>query len=220
LTESNNQRPALLRLYQQYLADENCAAFIKGVTGRYTLSTLHRLMSHDSCIARRAAMLAIGFVGSYESNHIVGCALSDGDRGVRLLAENSIRQIWCRCGNDTQRKQLDVVMRLNSSKQHQEARQIASEILAETPDHAEAFNQRAIACFYLGLYIESIHDCHQALEMNPYHFAAAGGMGQCYLQMNDHQTALECFRRALKLNPGLEILRVRVSKMERTLDSH
>jgi tetratricopeptide (TPR) repeat protein len=71
--------------------------------------------------------------------------------------------------------------------------------------------------FGLGQFVESIGDCREALEFNPYHFAAAAGMGQCYLQLGNAASALECFRRALRLNPGMEGVRANVQHLERTL---
>ena len=39
-------------------------------------------------------------------------------------------------------------------------------------------------------------DCHEALELNPYHFIAATCMGQAYLELENPVSALESFRRA------------------------
>ena len=63
----------------------------------------------------------------------------------------------------------------------------------------------------------SIRDCRQSLEINPYHFPAATGMGKCYLQLGDRVAALEAFRRALRLNPGLEDVRAHVVYLQRAL---
>ena len=70
----------------------------------------------------------------------------------------------------------------------------------------------------MGRFRESIHDCQQALEINPYHFGAAAGMGQCYVQLGEYQTALECFRRALRLNPSLEGVRANIAHLERAVE--
>jgi predicted O-methyltransferase YrrM len=43
-------------------------------------------------MARRAAILALGALGDYTSNTAMGRALQDADRGVRILADNAIRQ--------------------------------------------------------------------------------------------------------------------------------
>ncbi|MDA7978823.1 MAG: tetratricopeptide repeat protein [Pirellulales bacterium] len=216
-----SERTALLeRFYQQYLIDQNSTSFIRQMTRKYSIGTLERLArSAARREVRRAAALSLGYVGNYESNAALGMALIDEDRGVRLVAENGIRSLWTRDGNDSQRQLLGIVMRLIASRQFAEAIDRASELLEEAPWFAEAWNQRAIAAYSLSEYESSISDCHEALEYNPYHFAAASGMGQCHLQLNDRANALECFRRALKLNPNLEGIRANIVHLERAMES-
>ena len=211
-------KPLLDRLYHQYLEDEDSAAFIHAVAQRYTVCTLERLALCGQRITRRAAILAIGYVGQYESNAVLGKALHDEDRGVRILAENGIRELWCRSGTDTQRQALSIIVRLNASQQCEQAIQLASDLIEQAPWFAEAWNQRAIGYYQLGQYEQSSADCHQALEINPYHFGAAVGMAHCYLEMHDAFSALECFRRAVKLNPSMEDVRAQVEYLERQLE--
>ncbi len=169
--------------------------------------------------ARRAAAaaLALGLIGGYDSNGALGRALTDSDRGVRTLAEDGIRSVWCRAGSTAQQQRLNAIIRLNAKKQFTTAVARATDLLREAPWYAEAYNQRAVAHFGLRHFVESIGDCREALELNPYHFGAAAGMGQCYLQLGNAASALECFRRALRLNPGLEGVRASVQHLERTL---
>ena len=42
-------------------------------------------------------------------------------------------------------------------------------------------------------------------------------MGRCYLKLDDRISALECFRRALRLNPNLEQIRAQVVYLQKTL---
>lgn len=215
---SDSTRTAHLNgLYEQYLQDQNSAAFIKRVSQRYTTGTLDRLCSSETRETRRAAVLALGFLGDYESNAILGCALRDEDRTVRQLAENGIRSVWRRVGNETQRQQLAIIIRLNSSQQHDEAVQRASKLIKAAPWIAECWNQRAIAHYNLRRYEEAVSDCHEALELNPYHFDAATGMGQCYLQLGKQSEALECLKRAIRLNPDLEAVRTGIEYLKRSL---
>jgi tetratricopeptide (TPR) repeat protein len=210
--------PVLAVLYRKYLDDQDSAAFTGEVSRSYTPGTLQRLAEHDAREVRRAAILALGFLGDYEANHTVGRALHDDDRTVRALAENSIRSIWARCGDDKYRQHLAIIVRLNCARQFPEANQKASELIEQAPWFAEAWNQRAIARFGLADYADAIRDCHQTLELNPYHFAAAAGMGQAYLQLGNPVSALESFRRALRLNPGLEGVRAQVVRLTRMIE--
>jgi tetratricopeptide (TPR) repeat protein len=209
--------PVLSELYQQYLVDQDTAAFVHRTTARYSVATLARLAAIGERLVRRAAVLALGYVADYESNATLGRALNDPDRGVRLLAENGIRALWCRVGDSGQRQRLARLMTLNNGQQAITALREATSLAREVPWLAEAWNQRAIAHFALNRYEESIRDCRQALEINPYHFGAAAGMGQCYLKIGNQPAALESFRRALGLNPELEGIRATVQQLERTL---
>jgi tetratricopeptide (TPR) repeat protein len=148
----------------------------------------------------------------------LGKALHDDDRGVRILAENGIRELWGRAGTDTQRQQLSTIVRLNASQQYEQAIERANELIEQSPCFAEAWNQRAIGYYQLGQYDRSASDCHQALEINPYHFGAAVGMAHCYLELHDAFAALEGFRRAIKLNPSMEDVRAQVEYLERQLE--
>ena len=215
---SDLRLPRIVALYQEYLDDHDSAGFISKVSQSYTQGTLQRLTEHESPPVRRAAVLALGFAGDYEANAAMGCALLDEDRTVRMLAENGIRNVWTRAGTEEQRRQLAVVVRLNSARHYQEALERATELIAQSPWFAEAWNQRAVARFALGHYAESIRDCHQALEINPYHFAAAAGMGHAYLELDNPVSALESFRRALRLNTGLEGVRAQVARLTRMIE--
>lgn len=210
--------PLLSCLYQEYLDKHDSDEFSRRVSQSYSQGTLERLAEHDSRPIRRAAVLAIGFLGDYQANHVMGRALNDEDRTVRILAEDGIRNVWKRVGSEDQRRELNVIIRLNSAKHFEEASRRATELAKKAPWFAEAWNQRAIAHFALSRYAESIRDCHQTLELNPYHFAAASGMGQAYLELDNHVSSLECFRRALRLNPNLEDVRVQVTRLARMIE--
>ena len=214
----SRQLPILNSIYARYLADEDVAALMSSVSRWYMPSTLHRLASHPSFVTRRAAVLAIGLIGDFGSNDVLGRALGDGDRGVRLLADTGIRNVWCRAGNESQRQALGVVLRLNRSHQYSAATQQASDLIQQAPWFAEVWNQRAIAYFHLGQCELALADCRQALTLNAYHFGAACGMGQCHLRRGNVASALESLRLALHLNPSLERVRARITSLERVWD--
>lgn len=211
--------PALHGLYHQYLVDQDNPRFSRQVSKRYTIGTLERLCAAGDRMARRAAVLALGLLGDYNSNSTLGRALHDADRGVRMLAESGIRHLWCRIGTSGHREQLETIIEFNATQRFDEAISRATRLIEQAPWLPESWNQRALALFNIGRYAESIHDCTQTLEINPYHFGAATGMGQCHLKLNHRPQALECFRRALKLNPNLEGVRAHVLYLQRTLKS-
>lgn len=218
MSRDSNPRPALELRYARFLQDENTAEFIRAVSQQYTLPSLVRLISGGNYVSRRAAAFAIAFLGDYSHNSVLGDALHDDDRGVRMLADNGIRQLWRRDGNAAQQRRLAELIRMNVSALYEECLEAVKEFIEEAPWFAEAWNQQAIARFALEQFEESANDCHQTLELNPYHFPAVVGMAHSYLEMEDPFAALECFRRALALNPDLEEVRVQISYLERTLE--
>lgn len=207
----------IVSAYGDYLSNQDSAAFVQQVAKRYTTATLERLAQTGDRAARRGAVLALGFIGDYSSNPILGRALTDRDRAVRTIAENGIRDLWQRVGSREQRLTLRNIVRLNNARRYDEAIELATELIHESPWIAEAWCQRGTAHYQLSQYEASVRNCHQALEINPYHFTAAVGMGQCYLMQENPMAALEAFRRALRLNPGLEEVRAQVIQLQRSM---
>ncbi len=106
----------------------------------------------------------------------------------------------------------------NAARQYKEAIVEATELIEGAPWFAEVWHQRATAHFNLKQFAESICDDHEALEINPYHFVAAASMGQAYLELENYTSALESFRRALRLNLDLEGVRAQVIRLARMVE--
>lgn len=215
---SKRTSPILDSFYTHYLQTEKSATFVKSVTSHYTIPALERLAERGSRVSRRAAVLALSYVADFHSNDVVGAAMRDRDRAVRLLAENGIRQLWCRYGTTSQSQQLRKIMRLNDCQQFQDVIDEAEQLIEENPGFAEAWNQRAIAYFYLGMYDESANDCQQTLDLNRYHFGAAIGMAHCYLELDDPVGALHSLRRGIDINPSMEGVRAQIAFLQRSLE--
>ena len=218
MSDSTPRGPAIAEFYSQYLENQDSTVFVDQVSKFYSVGTLERLSEHPLREVRRAAVLALGFVGDYNANQALGRALIDDDRCVRILADTGIRTVWTRDGEPPHRQQLALIIRLIAAGQYGEAIHRAGRLVDAAPWFAEAWNQRAVAHFNREHYAESIRDGHQALEINPYHFQAAASMGQAYLRIGNHVAALECFRRALRLNPDLEGVRVQVVRLVRLVE--
>lgn len=218
MSETRRYQPVLLTIYQQYLEDSDSVDFVRAVSKRYAQGTLERLVLDAECPVRRAAVLALGYLGDYQVNHTVGQAMQDEDRTVRLLAEKACRCVWNRAGDEGQRRELADIVRLNATKQYQEAIQRASTLLADAPWFAEVWYQRGSAWFQRNELKQAIHDWHQALELNPYHFVAAVAMGDACLLLGKRVAALDAFRRALRLNPDLERVKAQVTRLSSQID--
>ena len=218
MIDEQSSTPLLDRFYHRFLTTEKSAEFIYNVSRRYTLASLERLADGGTRITRRGAVLALGFLGDYQQNGVVGHKLQDEDRAVRLLADHGIRQLWLRVGNLHLESALRRLTRLNQKMQFASAIDVASDLLQIAPDLAEAWNQRAIAWYHLEDYQHAIHDCRRTLELNDWHFLAALGSANCQLELGDVYGALQDFRLALKINPDLDMVRSQVSQLQRIVE--
>ncbi|MCI0701923.1 MAG: tetratricopeptide repeat protein [Planctomycetia bacterium] len=176
--------------------------FRTGVREHYTEGTLQRLLSATDVKARRAAALAIGLTGSPDSVPAMARALHDDDPLVRQFATDSLWELWFRSGTPEQNWRLrQAIAQPDALK----AKGELDELLHEAPTFAEVYNQRAIWFFKRGEFARAVEDCETVLRLNPYHFGAAAGMGQCLLKLNRPQAALRAFRQALEINPDLDL---------------
>jgi tetratricopeptide (TPR) repeat protein len=204
----------LVDYYEKFLRDHDIDVFRQQVSSRYTEGTLARLVESGGQEARRAAVLALGLFGTFESNAAVARALRDSDSTVRDLADNALWAIWFRADTAENNAMLEQVRLLIRHERTEDAIKLATRLIGRAPNFAEAYNQRAIAHFLLGHFEGSAEDCRRVLEHNPYHFGALGGLAQCQLRLDQRREALKTLRRALRLQPYSQGLREFVSSLE------
>ena len=189
--------------------------FRTDVRAKYAEGTLQRLVIGGDPVTRRAAVLAIGLLGTMRSNAVIAGALHDSDEQVRSLSADALWELWFRAGTTEQNWQLQQALQLPD---HLQAVAALDELIADAPDFAEAVNQRAILRFRRGEYAKSAEDCETVLRLNSVHFGAASGLGQCYLRMNRPRAALRAFRQALQIHPSLDDVRAKVQGLEAALE--
>ncbi len=192
--------------------------FKRAVTARYTEATLQRLLRWQSADVRQAAVLAVGLIGSMKSNaNLAGC-LHDEDLTVRRLASEALWSVWFRADAPENNAELQRILLLRVDEVGAEA--ILADyaaLIAQAPRFAELYNQRGIFQFRRGCYSRAVADCERALRLNPYHFGAASGVGQCFMKQKKLRAALRGFRRALRINPNLDTVRQSIASIERLL---
>lgn len=217
MSYESQQRPLLTYHYERYLVDQDITAYVRSIASAYTVGSLQRLVESGDRTARRGAVLALSRLADYRANATLGRALNDSDRGVRTLAENGIRNLWMRIGTPAQQRHLNAVSEHLEEQEFDRALQLSTAVAEDAPWIAQAWYFRAKAFFQMGQFEAAIQDCHQALEVNAYHFLAASVMGQAYQQLDNPVAALEAYRRALRLNPSMEEVRAQVIHLQRTL---
>lgn len=192
----------LLRMYfLDYLKSRDPVAFESKVRARYSAAALERILDEGDAEVRRAAVFAIGLTGTIDFNPRLAGMLRDDDPVVRSLAENALWNVWFRADSPENNARLLEIRELIAAEKLDEAIRAANRLIADAPRFAEAYNQRAIAHFFSGDLGQSEADCRKTLELNPYHFGAISGMGQCLLRTNRLKEAANTYRRALKLQP-------------------
>jgi tetratricopeptide (TPR) repeat protein len=85
------------------------------------------------------------------------------------------------------------------------------------PTFAEAYNQLAIVHYLEERYDESIEQCRKTVELMPCHFGAWAGLGHCHCHSGRLQDALECYEKALSINPHLEGVSQAVEELKQKL---
>ncbi len=212
------QSATLIQYYHRYLQHQDTARFIRSVGGRYDNSTLAALARRGACTERRAAVLALGYLGDYSANHVMAEALRDSDRGVRLAAESGIRHVWLAAGTAGQRQHVLTAERFVNADQFQEAVAVTRRVCQHSPDFAEAWRIQGIAHFGLGRMREARRDFERALITNPFQYQAAIGLGNCLMRAMDAPAALRQFQRALFINPNLDLIRIHVARLSKALE--
>jgi len=217
MSDDYQSRPLLVHHYERYLVDQDIDSYVRRVSSSYTPGSLQRLATIGDRSARRGAVLGLGRLADYRANRTLGRALTDSDRGVRTLAESGIRRLWMRIGSPAQQRYLVAVAEHLEEKEYDRAVQLATGLVEDAPWIAQGWYFRGKAFFQMEQHNAAMRDCHQALEVNAYHFLAASVMGQAYVLMGNPVAALESFRRALRLNPNMEEVRAQVIRLQRTL---
>lgn len=189
--------------------------FRTAVRERYTEGTLLRILSASEVKARRAAVLALGLTGTMDSNAAVAAALHDTDPLVQKFAADALWELWFREGTADQNIRLSEAARNPDATK---ARADLDELIQEAPNFAEAYNQRAIWFFKRGEFARAAEDCEAVLRLNPFHFGAAAGLGQCLVKIGKPRAAIRAFKMALDINPVLEHLNDTIHQLERSLD--
>lgn len=193
--------------------------FKQDVEKKYNEATLVRLLTFPHPEVRQAAALALGLTGSMKANAPLAARLRDEDPAVVELAADALWALWFRADSPENNEELQ---RLMHTPWHEGSVEEVLDgfraLITKAPYFAEAYNQRAIIYFRLGEWQKSISDCEKALRLNPHHFGAASGLGQCFMKQNKYRAALRSYRRALRIHPRLEGVRQVIASLERMID--
>ena len=135
---------------------------------------------------------------------------------ARVITSEIWRQ-WLRTDNQEAQKLMSLGIDMMNQYALDEAIKVFSAIIEMEPGFAEAWNKRATVYYMMGQYDLSTADVAETLRLEPRHFGALSGQGLIYLKTNRREAAVEWFKKALRVNPFMENIRLSVEQLEKEL---
>ena len=116
------------------------------------------------------------------------------------------RQIWARWTKPSDpvlAGRMSEILIARSMGRFPTAIALLDKLVADYPDYAEGWNQRATLYYMMGDFERSIADCAKVLALEPRHFGALSGRALMYLQLGKRPLALRDMAAALAIHPFL-----------------
>lgn len=203
--------------YRRYLQTADACQFTHEVHERYTPTTLTALLNRGNVEQRRAAAMGLGTLGDRHCVDSLGRALSDSDRGVRLVSDDSFRAVLVRDAAPLHHQQLLRVMHLNDGGEYAAALSPALILIDQAPLYAEAHHQLAI-CWHGLEDFERAEIAYQACLWHcRFHYLAWQSLAKVRMLLGNPEKAVAALDRCLDINPDLETARMQRRMIRRRL---
>lgn len=135
-------------------------------------------------------------------------ALADApDPQTAYTIERTIWSRWLQGPDESADALLEAARDAASAGRLDEALNTLDGLTERYPDFAEAWNQRAIVHFVRRDLTRSLADIERTLALEPRHFGALAGRGQCHFHLEQYEDALTAFEAALQVHPWLPAAR-------------
>jgi tetratricopeptide (TPR) repeat protein len=194
-----------------------CSKDLKGLCAtlkrHWTEKQILCLLKGAHADARKVAALALGLLGDQHCIDALAEQLADEDPMVNQMAEHALWSIWFRMGSDCANREILRGLDQLNRREFDQAVLHFSRAIERDPQFAEAYNQRAIAHYLKEEYEESAQDCRQTVSLMQCHFGAWAGLAHCYAHLHRLSEAIECYERALEINPHLSCVRDAVEEL-------
>mmetsp|Transcript_18083 Transcript_18083/g.54056 ORF Transcript_18083/g.54056 Transcript_18083/m.54056 type:complete len:251 (-) Transcript_18083:215-967(-) len=178
------------------------------------------LSSPDASLKERAdAVSGLGTSGDPAAlPHLVALLASSDLAPLHDAAQDAMWAIFMQCRDPTAQEALAEGTALMGRESRQgDAMRLFDEVVKRCPTYAEGYNKKATLLYLQRRFCDAIAECRRALELQPYHFGAASGMGLCHLQLGEHQKAVAAFDIALSINPTLADIRSLHGSLKKSL---
>ncbi len=203
--------------YRRYLRSADPCCYAHEVDEFYTVATLHALLFRGQVEQRRAAALALGMLGDRRSVDALGRAISDPDRGVRLVADDSFQALLVRDAAPVHHQQLLRVMHLNDGAEYAAALSPAMILIDQAPTYAEAHHQLAICWHGLEDFKRARRAYENCLWHCRFHYLAWQSLGKIRYLSGNLERSLQALDYCLAINPDVETARMQRQQIRRHL---
>lgn len=183
------------------------------VADRWTVEDLLSWLDGDDDEAVAAAALCLGCIGDAALSPSLALLLHHADPVVSAAAEQALWSVWFRSGSPLAQSLICQAVCLLEGDRWHKAAEVLTEIVAEEPGFAEAWNQRGIARYLAGSFCGSIADWKRVMQLNPHHFGAMAGLGHCFALLGRRTDALDCYHAALDIHPRMDGIRQAIQQL-------
>ena len=150
-----------------------------------------------------------------EQLDILFARLHKADAAAAGDIEQKIWALWSTSDSPTAEVLLQESQKAIDGGAPAEALSILNRLIGAYPDFAEAWNKRATLYYLMKKDDASLADIGKVLELEPRHFGAIAGRGMIYQREKKYALALDSFRDALAINPGMDAVRSAIKDIER-----
>ena len=130
-------------------------------------------------------------------------------------AEQDIWALWMAADSPTAEVLLQQATKAMNEGAPEQSLNILNRLIGAYPDYTEAWNKRATLYFLMGNYQASLADIDKVLDLEPRHFGALAGKGMILQRQKKYGPALDAFKQALAINPGLESVKAAIKDLQR-----
>ena len=127
--------------------------------------------------------------------------LSNNNMEVSLIL-SKIWDIWAIAESEKSQIIFNDANELMERGKFENAIDLFSKVIDESPDFAEGWNKRATVYFLLGDLNKSISDIEETLSLEPRHFGALDGLAEIYLLKDDLLSAAATYKKILEIIPS------------------
>lgn len=121
------------------------------------------------------------------------------------MAEDAIWQFWmAEAPSPDIADRVSEAMTARESYDWDKALAILDTVVADAPDYAEGWNQRAFIRFLKEDFDGSLEDIDRTLELEPKHFAALAGKALILMRQGRTELGQQALRQAVEIHPWLK----------------